>query len=412
LLRKLRAPLELAFGAGIMLAASLPSVFVWTPAGLVSPWPVVVQSADLIGERGVSVLLAVLAALSVRALCELSAHGVERRSILPIAAAAALAAGMIGHGAWSMQRYADPSAESARIGLIHAAIDPRFRWQRGNWPTILAELRRQTARAEAEGVELSIWPEAAYPYPLAHGSERAPGGQRSLFAGRVSGPVLFGLIATAPSRKTEEGLRRDSYNSATLVTPDGRMQPSYDKMELLWFGETVPLSEQIPWLKRTFQRSGGLIPGAELRGLRLDRDSGEPLRMGVLNCYEDTLPGLGRRVMQTVEPNLLVNVTNDAWFVGTAEPEMHARLGAMRAIELRRDLVRAVNMGVAGWIDAAGRVRVRSAATEPGWLLVTPTLRSGAPTLYARFGDWPMWLALGLAIGWFAWRRREPPAPS
>jgi apolipoprotein N-acyltransferase len=119
--------------------------------------------------------------------------------------------------------------------------------------------------------------------------------------------------------------------------------------------------------------------------------------MGLFNCYEDTIPQLGRRIMRELEPNLLVNVTNDAWFVGTSEPEMHIRLSAMRAIELRRDLVRAVNLGVAGWIDAAGTVRASSAATEPGYLIVTPALRDDPPTLYARFGDAPLAIVLMLA---------------
>jgi apolipoprotein N-acyltransferase len=64
---------------------------------------------------------------------------------------------------------------------------------------------------------------------------------------------------------------------------------------------------------------------------------------------------VGRRIALSLRPNLLVNVTNDAWFTGTAEPELHARLAVMRAIELRLDLVRAVNRGVASWVDATGR---------------------------------------------------------
>jgi apolipoprotein N-acyltransferase len=102
-----------------------------------------------------------------------------------------------------------------------------------------------------------------------------------------------------------------------------------------------------------------------------------------------------------------VNVTNDAWFIGTNEPELHARLAAMRSIELRLDLVRAVNLGISGWIDAAGRVHARSDSTEPGWMLVTPTLRSGSPTLYARLGDWPAWIALALGIAGCAWRDKR-----
>ncbi|MBW2454525.1 MAG: apolipoprotein N-acyltransferase [Deltaproteobacteria bacterium] len=404
--RRFKTPLELSFGGGMLLALCLPSVFVWSPAGLLSPWPIWVQSAEYVGERGVSVLLAIVAALAVRATIAQRRHGWTRPTKMPAAAALGMLALMAAHGAWAMHRWGSEEGDTARLALIHAAVDPKVRWQKSNWPRILAELKRQTAAAEATGVDLSVWPEAAYPYKLPNTARRAPRGRRQLVGGAVRGPILFGLITQASPVQLPSGQwERNKYNSATLVFPNGRLLAPYDKMELLWFGETVPLGQHLPWLRRLFQRSGGLIPGAELRGLTLERRHGAPLQMAVLNCYEDTLPTLGRRMMRQLRPNLLVNVTNDAWFVGTQEPVLHERLAAMRSIELRRDMVRAVNLGVTGWIDAAGRVRARREATEPGWLLVTPSLRQSPPTLYARFGDLPMVVALVLGIAGVGLRR-------
>ncbi len=130
----------------------------------------------------------------------------------------------------------------------------------------------------------------------------------------------------------------------------------------------VPGGAQLPWLRRLFQRSGGLIPGDAPRALDLPPppSGGSAAHLAVLNCYEDTLPRPRPPAGYALEPSLLVNITNDAWFYATAEPELHARLGAMRAIELRRDLVRAVNLGVTSWIDAAGVVRARTPAQQPG----------------------------------------------
>jgi apolipoprotein N-acyltransferase len=281
----------------------------------------------------------------------------------------------------------------------------------------LAQLKQQTAEAEAAGAELSVWPEAAYPYPLPHSKRMSPRGPRRIL-GRpirdgssvkaVKGPIVFGLITMAKPERLPDGRSvRNRYNSATLLTPDGKLSAPYDKMELLWFGETVPLGRQIPWLRRQFQRSGGLVPGEEIRGLKLPRDEGAALNMAVLNCYEDTLPALGRELFAALEPNLLVNVTNDAWFIGTVEPELHMRLSVMRSIELRRDMVRAVNLGVSGWIDASGKVRLRSDSAEPGFVMATPTLRSGPPTVYARFGDVPMWLLLVAASAALVVRERR-----
>jgi len=403
-----RVPLELAFAVGILLALTMPSIFLWSPAGIMSPWPVLVQSADLFGERGVSVLMAIIGALGVRAASHANTdRKLTRRVWLPALTALGMLAAMLVYGVWAMARWSTEGS-TVRVALVHAGVDPKFRWKASNYKTILAQLKRQTAEAEMAGAELSVWPEAAYPFPLPHSSRRAPRGPRRILERGVRGPIVFGLITTAaPQRRPDGTIERNKYNSATLLTPDGKLSPTYDKMELLWFGETVPFGRQIPWLRRAFQRSGGLIPGDAIRGLSLTRDEAPTLNMAVLNCYEDTLPALGRELFNTLQPNLLVNVTNDAWFVGTVEPELHMRLSVMRSIELRRDMVRAVNLGVSGWVDAAGRVRLRNESAEPGFTMVTPTLRSDAPTMYARFGDWPMWLALLASSGWFFVRERR-----
>lgn len=414
LLRRMRAPLELALASGTLLALSIPSVFVWSPAGLLSPWPVLVQAADLIGERGVSAVLAVVAALLVRAAVHARDEGMSaRRALHALGGAVAVLALLVGYGAWAMRRHDDRAqidADRARVALIHAGVDPKFRWVSKNAPKILWQLKQQTAIAERAGVDLSVWPEAAYPFQIRHDDRRIPRGYRAVLGGAVRGPILFGYIANQlPERLPDGTTETNRFNSATVVDPHGNLQPSYDKMELLWFGEMVPLGQHLPALRRVFHRSGSLIPGEALRGLTSERRTGGPLSMGILNCYEDTLPDHGRRILNELSPNLLVNVTNDAWFVGTVEPELHLRLSVMRSIELRRDMVRAVNLGVPAWIDAAGVVRARYDSAEPGYLLTEPTLRTGS-TLYARFGDWPaiLLLAIGVAVA----RRKSPPEES
>lgn len=404
LVRRAKVPLEIAYGAGVLIALSIPSVFVWSPAGLLTPWPALVQAADLIGERGVSAVLAMSAALLMRAaVAAVRDRALRAAALRPLLGAMSILAGLCLYGAWAISHYAEhPDDDRARVALIHAGIDPKYRWEKKNWPKILWQLKRTTVQAERAGVDLSIWPEAAYPYQIRHDDRRVPRGARAILGGALKGPILFGYIANLRPEQRDDGtVEMNRYNAATVVEPDGDLQPSYDKMELLWFGEMVPLGQHFPALRRLFHRSGSLIPGEELRGLTSERRPGDPpLSMGVLNCYEDTLPDHGRAVMKTVQPNLLVNVTNDAWFVGTVEPELHLRLSVMRSIELRRDMVRAVNLGVPAWIDAAGYVRSRNDSSEPGYILTEPVLRDDGLTFYTRFGDWPMFLFLAaLALG-------------
>jgi apolipoprotein N-acyltransferase len=415
--RRARVPLELSFTVGVMAAVSLPTIFAWTPAGLMSPWPSLVQLADGIGERGVSAIFALAAALLARAGLR-AAEGGLRGALSPAIAAAGIFVILAAYGAWRIDdvRRASASMPTVKVALVNQSVPPKDRWEPKNHARILSTLRELTRKAEAEGADLTIWPEAAYPYPLAHNVSQAPRDRTAILGGGVRGPVLIGLITRAPPTLVEPGkYERNSYNSATLVLPDGSMPPSYDKLQLLWFGEMVPGGKYLPWLRRIFQKSGGLIPGDAPRALTLPATEGTPaLQMGVLNCYEDTLPDVGRSIAGVVTPNLMVNVTNDAWFFGTAEPELHARLAALRAVELRRDLVRSVNMGVVSWVDASGVVRARYDGQPPKALLVTPAIHDGPPTLYVRYGDAPMWLLLGAATAAFAWnaRRRRAASPA
>jgi len=423
--RRARVPFELAFAIGVFAAVSLPTVFAWTPAGLVSPWPVFVQLADLIGERGVSAIFALGAALMCRAVLALRGATPEptdspappgplrfgpsaRRSALAVVA---LFAALAIHGALRI-RSITASARAlptVRVGLVNHAVPPLERWDPKNSAPILRSLRELTRKLENDGVELTIWPEAAYPYALEHDARAVPrAGPMTILGGRVRGPLLIGLITRDKSLITPSGaVEHNSFNSATMITPDGVMQPPHDKLQLLWFGEMVPLGAELPWLRHLFQKSGGLIPGTEARALTLERATGPSLRIGVLNCYEDTLASVGRRIAVELAPNLIVNVTNDAWFQGTAEPELHARLATMRAVELRRDLVRAVNLGVASWVDAAGTVRARDASSEASTLEAAPTIRDAGLTLYARVGDTPLRVAFGIAAVFFALRERR-----
>lgn len=385
------------FGLGTLVAISFVFVIAWTPAGLVSPWPVLVQLAELIGEKGVSFLIAVAAALFATPLVRFVARAAptERRPWLGPALGALLLVLMAGHGALRMRqvRAQHAALPVMKLGVVQAAVEARLRWQPGAREQILARLRRLTVDSERGGAELTVWPEAAYPFVLDHAAGRMQRGRRAIVGNEIRGPVLFGLITNAPGGDA-------GHNATTIVSPEGLVQLPQAKMELLWFGETVPFGEHLPFLRKLFSRAGGLVPGKEVVLL-----ASGPARIGVLNCYEDTLPAVGRKIAK-VGPNLLVNVTNDAWFGPTAEPELHLRLSALRAIETRLDLVRAVNLGVPAWIDSSGSVRQRGSADTESVMHVTPALGSGAPTLYVRFGDTPLWIALALSMA-EAWRRKR-----
>src|SRR6185369_17843284 len=143
--RRARVPFEVAFAIGMFAAVSLPTIFAWSPAGLVSPWPAFVQLADLIGERGVSVIFAIGAALLARAGLALAASD-RKAAVRPAIAAVAIFAALPIHGVVRMQSIARASAAlpTMKIGLVDQAVAPLDRWDARNHPRILATLRDLT----------------------------------------------------------------------------------------------------------------------------------------------------------------------------------------------------------------------------------------------------------------------------
>lgn len=396
------APPWLAFGLGVYAATFVPAVFPWTPAGGLAPWPAILQTAELVGERGTSLLLALAAALAAHALLRFRAQRAERAgsgfglaarsAAAPLALSFAVLGVMVGWGALRMRAVerARVQAPHARVVLVQPGFDASDRWDASRATMMIDRLTALTKSAEQRGSELTVWPESAYPFTLPHAARTSPRGSRAVLQPGVRGPVLTGAyMAGAPGV---------GYNSAILATEGGALSAPYDKRHLLWFGETVPLSDWFPWLKKVFSKGTGLAAGHESVVFVAG-----PIRAAVLNCYEDTLPEAGREAMNQ-SPNLLVNVTNDAWFAGSAEGELHLRLAVLRAIETRRDLVRAVNQGPTTFVDATGRVRARYDLVMAGTLPTHPALLTGGPTLYVRFGDLPL-VALALASVLARWAR-------
>jgi apolipoprotein N-acyltransferase len=392
-LARARVPRPLGLAAGVYAGTFLPTMLPWTTAGLVSPWPEMVQLADVVGERGVAALMALTAGLAAEGLRAALDVRSRRRGLLELAGAIGLVAAQAAYGHVRMRsvEVARAAAPHARVGLVQPSIGAIARWDEARGPLILKGLTGLTVREEARGAEMVVWPETAYPYRVPHGARTAPEGARAIVQPAIRGPVITGILMT--------GAGDDSYNSVAVATADGALSEPYDKRHLLWFGESVPLADRIPWIKRTFARGLGLVAGDHSTQLVVGA-----VRAAALVCYEDMLPDAGREAMQAA-PNLLVNVTNDGWFEGTTEPELHLRVAVLRAVELRRDLVRAVNLGPTSWVDAAGRVRARASDQVPSTLTTAPALLDSPVTLYARFGDAPWAIAALVAANVALWRR-------
>jgi apolipoprotein N-acyltransferase len=232
---------------------------------------------------------------------------------------------------------------------------------------------------------LIVWPETAVPFYMFHDkllTEMVLQGIKSVDADFVIG---------SPAVKTENG-RTDYFNRAYLITSDGAVAGQYDKVHLVPFGEYVPLKRFLPFVGKMVAQVGDFKPGR--RGETLLWND-KPL--GMLICYEAIFPGLARDMVRN-GAQLLVNITNDAWFGRTSAAYQHYSMSVLRSVETRRFQVRAANTGISGFIDPAGRILAASDLYVDATLTADIGLLTGR-TLYSRWGDWPLVAAAFLLLG-------------
>jgi apolipoprotein N-acyltransferase len=177
------------------------------------------------------------------------------------------------------------------------------------------------------------------------------------------------------------------FNSALLSDQPGHVCDGcrYDKQYLLAFGEYLPFGDTFPILYQWSPNSGKFTPGKSLRPLPLGSHE-----IATFICYEDIIPAFVNSIVAHGRPDLLVNMTNDAWFGDSTEPWIHLALSKFRAIEHRRYLVRSTNSGVSGVIDPVGRVVVHSGTFRQEALISNIAwLRASTP--FELLGNVPWW---------------------
>jgi apolipoprotein N-acyltransferase len=235
-----------------------------------------------------------------------------------------------------------------------------------------------------------------------------------MLAARLGVPVLVGIDRRhfpAPSTPGVEPMPH-RYNSAALVDTTGTIIGTYDKNHRVMFGEYIPFAKSLPFLYRITPLTGGIEAGTEPAVFELNGHFYAPSI-----CYETVIPHVMRRQALATAPDsegktadVLINMTNDAWYWGSNELDQHLACGVFRAVETRRPLVIAANGGISAWIDRTGVVRARSPKQEPDLILADVEI-SSMHSWYVKFGDWFAGVCLTLCVmlalyGCGVWWRR------
>jgi apolipoprotein N-acyltransferase len=292
-----------------------------------------------------------------------------------------------------------PGAQTLRVAVLQGNIDQGVKWSVSWAERTLAIYEALTREAAAAGARLVVWPETAVP--------GAPDGDRLLEArlaelARETGAAL--LVGAVGLEFTDEGQLAGIFDSALLYDASGQRLARYDKSHLVPFGEYLPLRALLGRFIRAVATGAAgrdVSAGAEPRALPpFEPVAGAAaVTLGVPICYELLFSDLVRRFAGG-GAQVLLAITNDAWYGRTGAPHQFLAITALRSAENAVWTARAANTGVSALIDARGQVQQRTPIFERGLLVGDVPLRDEAhgPTFYTRTGDWlPLacWLASG-----------------
>jgi len=368
------------------------------------------------------------------------------RETVVTAGTALFALVVVGYGTYRMIH--PPFANGPRVSALQESISQDEKMQE---PDALFEHYDTLCKGAAEASpkpDLVIWPETCYPYiwyqptrsalPAEALPETATWAQiqksmdddaRTLVGGRArknwGANVLLGLSAV-----DDDGRTFWKSNSVVLVRPDGTVDATrYDKMHLVPFGEYVPLKATFPWLQAftPYKHDYSCRPGEQFALFEIKPQDPKvkkrDLTFGVLICYEDSDASIAREYNPSSGrpgADFLVNMSNDGWFDGTEQHEQHFAICRFRAVESRRSVVRAVNMGISGIIDPDGRVKelpdYEWGTSKKKIAIVTGEVPlDSRGSFYALAGDWVpalCWILVFAGLARSRWRRNRVTFPS
>jgi apolipoprotein N-acyltransferase len=359
------------------LRGQLFTGFPWMDVGYaLGSAPQLIQFADLFGHGGLSFLI-----VMVNACIALIIFGEKRwqRSLSLVVPTIVLIclAGFYSNNRWKAveEKLTVEEKDAVVIGIVQGNIDQSRKWSPDNQQhTLSVYLQNSQSLFEGKRPDLIVWPETALPfYPQTYPDF----GSLQGFVAQYDSALLTG----APWYEIRDRKNKDIryYNSAQLLAPQGNFSGYYYKSHLVPFGEYVPLKKLLPFLAPLVEAVGDFSPGKIVEPLEW-----RGARIGVLICFEAIFPDLARAWIDS-GANVLVNLTNDAWYGKSSAPHQSMVMSVLRAVETRRSVVRSANTGISGFIDPLGRVQAPSEIFTT-WARAESVPLLNGKTVFVRWG--------------------------
>lgn len=337
----------------------------------------IIQFADITGIYGVSFLVAAFNGAIYDII-----YFIKKRREAPLLPPtytiagflflAVLTVGVFSYGHYRLK--SDNPGEKVKISIVQGNIRQDIKMDMAYQNMIFEKYVNLTDKVIKDSPSLIVWPEASFPYAFEadiKNSQRLIDYQKS-----TDSFLLFG--ATLIKDKTD--FQYKLANSVVLLNKKGEVISSYDKIHLVPFGEYVPLKWLLP-IDKLVADIGEFVPGKEYTVAHTPFGN-----LSTAICYEIIFPGLVRKFASN-GADMIVTITNDAWFGRSSAPYQHFAMAILRAVENRMPVARSANTGISGFIDAKGRILQKTDIFVEATLTDEVTIKTFKKTFYTKYGD-------------------------
>ena len=391
-----------------------PKLFPWALAHPLIGWQGFSSLAEYVGVYPLSALLLWWGDVAISAMFVPLSGGMMLRKRIWIMLVCSVLALLVGYDRVAEIKKIMAAAPAVNVALVQGNLTTN---EKGDVNLLEANIERYqqlSQEAVKSGAEFLFWPESVMNSWAPENVNSVLGTKFDPFPARTV-PLLYGGLsyrARSPEdyarvlREREgesaEDLKYLKFNTAFGVDSSGRVHGVYHKRVLMPFGEYLPGAETFPSIKKLSPHTGDFNFGDKVQPIEFSVPhpdfpaDGLKLSISPLICYEDLVPSLSRDAVQH-GGELLVNLTNDAWYGDSAAPKQHHLIAMWRAIEVRRYLLRVTNTGFTAVVDPTGKTIGALRLFSEDFLL-----RAVRPlqliTTYAKHGDILTWVLILLSL--------------
>lgn len=338
-----------------------------------------IQIADITGVYGISFLVVAINA----AIFDVCIYWPKRHSQMPLFERWPMTVGLITlviviilvffYG--NLRLSAGEGGYNIRVAVIQGNFEQDRKWDIKFQKEIIDTYKSLSIKALSESPSLIVWPETAVPFIFNY--DKPLTDDLTEFQKTLGIHLLFGGMTFKDVRDNKLRLS----NSSVLLSPYGEILSVYDKIHLVPYGEYVPLRNLLPFINKLTVGIGDFLPGDKYTVMQTPF-----AKIGNLICYEIIFPGMVRK-FAAQGADMLVTITNDAWFGSWGAPQQHFSMAALRAVENRVPVIRAANTGISGFINAKGMIQGKSDIFVRTILAEDITVGIFKGSFYSKYGD-------------------------